>query len=104
MESILKSRFSNPQVKDWFSGRWQTFNEQSIIAIDNEGKLFKRRPDRVMYDDGEVVVVDFKFGHEREEHHRQVAEYVQLLRDMGYPRVSGFLWFVYENRVASVCC
>lgn len=104
VESILKSRFSNPQVKDWFSGRWQTFNEQSIIAIDNEGKLFKRRPDRVMYDNGEVVVVDFKFGHEREEHHRQVAEYVQLLRDMGYPRVSGFLWFVYENRVASVSC
>ncbi len=104
VESILKSRFSNPQVKDWFSGRWQTFNEQSIIAIDNEGKLFKRRPDRVMYDKGEVVVVDFKFGHEREEHHRQVAEYVQLLRDMGYPRVSGFLWFVYENRVASVSC
>ncbi len=104
VESILKSRFNNPQVKDWFSGRWQTFNEQSIIAIDNEGMLFKRRPDRVMYDDGEVVVVDFKFGHEREEHHRQVAEYVQLLRDMGYPRVSGFLWFVYENRVASVSC
>lgn len=104
VESILKSRFSNPQVKDWFSGRWHTFNEQSIIAIDNEGKLFKRRPDRVMYDNGEVVVVDFKFGHEREEHHRQVAEYVQLLRDMGYPRVSGFLWFVYENRVASVSC
>lgn len=104
VESILKSRFNNPQVKDWFSGRWQTFNEQSIIAIDNEGKLFKRRPDRVMYDNGEVVVVDFKFGHEREEHHRQVAEYVQLLRDMGYPRVSGFLWFVYENRVASVSC
>ena len=102
VEDILKNRFSNSQVRDWFSGRWKTFNERSIITLDREGKLFKRRPDRVMFDGNEVVVVDFKFGRETAEHHRQVALYMQLLRSMDYPRVSGFLWYVYENRIVPV--
>ncbi len=102
VEGILKSRFSNQQVRDWFSDRWQLFNECSIIAIDREGKLMKRRPDRVMFDGEEVVVVDFKFGSEQRSYHQQVERYKQLLSDMGYTRVSGYLWYVYQNHIVEV--
>ena len=102
VESILKSRFQNPIIRHWFSGEWKLFNECSIIAIDTEGKLMKRRPDRVMTNGKEVVVVDFKFGTERDEYHNQVRQYVQLLRSMGYQNVKGFLWFVYSNIIKQV--
>jgi hypothetical protein len=62
----------------------------------------KRRPDRVMTNGKEVVVVDFKFGTERDEYHNQVRQYVQLLRSMGYQNVKGFLWFVYSNIIKQV--
>ena len=102
VESILKGRFSNPTIKRWFSDEWQLFNECSIIAVDTEGRLLKRRPDRVMYNGQEVIVVDFKFGSERTEYHDQVREYMQLLNSMGYPHVRGYLWFVYSNTIQEV--
>lgn len=103
LADIMLKRLSSPKVADWFSGRWQLFNECSILSVDPEtGDVVKRRPDRVMYDGKEMVVVDFKFGHHREEYLSQVREYMSLLRRMGYERVRGYLWFVYSNEIEEV--
>ena len=53
----------------------------------------------VVAPDGHAIVVDFKFGREREEHLHQVREYMDLLRKMGYPRVEGHIWYVYTNKI-----
>ena len=55
-----------------------------------------------MTDGNEWIVVDFKFGGEHPEYHDQVREYMTLLRQMGHSRVSGFLWFVYSNKIVEV--
>ena len=55
-----------------------------------------------MTDGQEWIVVDFKFGGEHPEYHDQVREYMQLLRQMGHSHVSGYLWFVYANRIVEV--
>ena len=89
-------------VHDWFSGNYSLFNEASIIYRDG-GILQARRPDRVMIKpDGSAVIVDFKFGREREEYLHQVREYMDLLRKMGYPRIEGHIWYVYTNKIQTV--
>jgi hypothetical protein len=86
-------------VQSWFDGSYTLFNEASIIYRDG-GVLQTRRPDRVMIaPDGHAIVVDFKFGREREEHLHQVNEYMDLLRKMGYPQVEGHIWYVYNDRI-----
>ena len=86
-------------VQSWFDGSYTLFNEASIIYRDG-GVLQTRRPDRVMIaPDGHAIVVDFKFGREREEHLHQVSEYMDLLRKMGYPQVEGHIWYVYTNKI-----
>ena len=99
--SMLRRRLEHPKVADWFSGRWQLFNECTILNI-VDGQVVERRPDRVMTDGNEWIVVDFKFGGEHPEYHDQVREYMTLLRQMGHSRVSGFLWFVYSNKIVEV--
>ena len=47
-------------------------------------------------------VIDFKFGKPKEEHHAQVASYMALLETMGYKQVSGYLWYVYSNKIEEV--
>lgn len=42
--------------------------------------LQTRRPDRVMMKDGEVIVVDFKFGKKRKAYNKQVKEYMDYYR------------------------
>ena len=62
----------------------------------------ERRPDRVMTDGQRTIVVDFKFGHPRDEYLFQVREYMQLLADMGHHNVEGYLWYVYSNKIQEV--
>lgn len=58
-----------------------------------------RRPDRVMMKDDQVVVVDFKFGKENPKYNKQVKGYMQLLTKMGYKNITGYLWYVDEEKI-----
>ena len=100
---MLKERVTSEKARDWFSPRWTLFNECTILSIDPKtGEVVKKRPDRVMYDGKQMVVVDFKFGKQRQEYHQQVGEYMRLIRAMGYEDVKGYLWFVYTNDIVEV--
>ncbi|MBQ7472117.1 MAG: UvrD-helicase domain-containing protein [Prevotella sp.] len=104
---LLSKRLNNPRVANWFSNRWQLFNECTILTCDpTTGKVIQQRPDRVMTDGKEMIVVDFKFGSPRpdllEEYFSQVSRYKSLLSDMGYSSIRGFLWFVYSNQIIPV--
>lgn len=100
--ALLRKRLESPRIKEWFSDRWQLFNECSILSVDSQGNMQERRPDRVMTDGHETHVVDFKFGRPKPEYLDQVREYMQLLRSMGMPGVKGWLWYVYNNKVEEV--
>ena len=43
-----------------------------------------------------------KFGRKNEEYDQQVHHYMELLRDMGYKKVKGYLWYVYKNEIKQV--
>ena len=76
IRELTRKAFSQPQIKDWYSGAWQLFNECDIIWQEN-GALRNRRPDRVMMRDGVIVVVDFKFGKPNKKYNKQVQGYYQ---------------------------
>ena len=86
--------------RHWFDGTFRVMNEASIV--DASGEI--RRPDRVLIapDASRVLVIDYKFGQPHTAHHRQVRTYVSLLREMGYPSVEGWLWYVTEDEVVQV--
>ena len=102
IRALTERALSNPLVKDWYDGTCTLFNEREIIEI-NEGKLEIRRPDRVMLkEDGSITIVDFKFGRDKAEYETQVRGYIDLLQKMGYSKVEGYLWFVYNNRIIKI--
>ena len=101
--TMLKKRLNDTRISDWFSNRWNIYNECSILYLDPESQHVKsKRPDRVMTDGKQTVVVDFKFASPNENHGKQVAEYVELLTRMGLPDVKGYLWYVYNNQIVEV--
>lgn len=104
LQKMLSEYIStNEMVADWFSPHWKLYNECSILTTDkNTGEICERRPDRVMKDGNRVVVIDFKFGKMNDKYIGQVREYMQLLRNMGYPDVKGFLWFVRKGIIKEV--
>lgn len=101
VREMIRKRLESDKVNEWFSDRWEIFNECSIISM-NKGKMEVHRPDRVMKDENETIVVDFKFGKPRQEYHDQVKGYMDLLSGMGHPNVKGYLWYVYPNKIVEV--
>lgn len=92
LDAVMK----DPQTAHWFDGTGEVFNERAIIG----GQLkTSRRPDRVIVypDDGHIEVIDYKSGEERTAHHRQVREYMSLLRQMGYTNITGYLCYFRDE-------
>ena len=100
--AMLRKRLQDPRVADWFSPRWNLFNECTILTME-DGEVKERRPDRVMTDGQHWVVVDFKFGSPKPEYNDQVREYMELIKTMQpEAEVNGYLWFVYSNKIEDV--
>ncbi len=96
LRSHLKEKFDNKIVKDWFSDRWTVFNECNIMQI-IDGKIVNDRPDRVITDGKETIVIDYKFGRRNKKYTSQLQRYMKLMTAMGYPNVKGFIWYVQED-------
>ena len=89
----------NPVVSRWFAKDVQVKTEAEILLPDGSFA----RPDRIVFDDEQVQVIDYKFGERKTEKNRmQVLRYMKHLREMGYPSVKGFLWYVTINKVEEV--
>ena len=101
ISSLIGHHLSSPKAMEWFAPGWRLYNECTILTSDPDDptKMKEYRPDRVMERDGHFVVVDFKFASPTEEHKRQVANYMAMLRAMGHDDVEGYLWYVYPNNV-----
>lgn len=103
LRTRIEDAITNQQVQEWFSKRWQLYNECTILEYNKDtNEMEEHRPDRVMTDGKEFVVVDFKFGKEREEYKKQVQQYMEILIRMGHKKVSGYLWYVVKNNVVEV--
>jgi ATP-dependent exoDNAse (exonuclease V) beta subunit len=97
----IRADIVESHVEDWFSGQYKTYSEATIL-MKEDGELKQKRPDRVLISDNFTQVIDFKFGEARDAHKKQVKQYMQLLEDMKYPGVEGYLWYVKERKVLRI--
>lgn len=103
MRKMLSLRLTDKHVANWFDGHWQVFNECNILFLDKKtNKVIEKRPDRVIFDGKEMIVIDFKFGKPRKEYHKQIKQYMDLLKSMGYKNIKGYIWFVFSNKIEEV--
>ncbi len=98
--SEINAALNNTMVTSWFSGEYKVLNETAIIGT--QGKV--KRPDRVMFNEDVTIVVDYKFGVEddKQKHIQQVGNYVDMIKQMGYKNLKGYIWYVMENDIVEV--
>ena len=88
-----------PAVAPWFKPGLQVLNE--LTLMDSQGR--QHRPDRIIITPSQsVVVIDYKTGESHPGYRRQVAEYMRLLRQLGYSKVRGFLLFIKDESIVEV--
>lgn len=101
---LIKAMISGGvDVKRWFGGTAErVITERPVLRAG----LGLRRPDRIMiFPGGKVEIVDYKFGKidKTGRHSRQVRNYVEYLKSTGrYREVTGWLWYVFEDKIELV--
>ena len=97
IENILQGIISKTQDLHWYDNTYKLMNERAIISFDEDNELVVKRPDRVMYNDNEVIVVDYKFGQAKEEYKNQVKGYIDLISQMtefGDKKFKGYIFYI----------
>jgi ATP-dependent exoDNAse (exonuclease V) beta subunit len=98
LKSDLNRLFTSDHFTSYFNEK-QFFNER--IILDELGKM--HIPDKIIYHDNEIVVVDYKTGEEDEEkHEKQVREYIQLMSEIEDKKVRGEIFYTESLRVRPV--
>lgn len=99
MLTELNALLSDQEVKSWFDGTFRVVNERNILTGANGIK----RPDRIMINGNQVIVVDYKSGDvESDKYNYQLRSYMRELRNCGYENVSGFIWYTRQNKRVAV--
>lgn len=94
----LEAIFQNPLVASWFDRQWEVRTEVPLL-IPGEGE---RRVDRLMTRGHKAAVVDFKTGKPVKADHKQVIEYMDILRRMNFTDVEGYLVYTETGEVVEV--
>lgn len=98
IEEKINEIVLNSSIKDWFSEKWQVIAEKSLLTAKGETKI----PDRIVFNNKETIVIDFKFGGKQKKYKEQVLEYMQLVKDVGYKEVRGFLYYANTDKKEEV--
>lgn len=94
----LTDLLSNSIISDWFSKSWTVRTEVPIILPGGD----ENRIDRLMIKDKKAIVVDFKTGAHSKDDVQQVKAYVNILRQMNFIDVEGYILYLKDREVFNI--
>jgi ATP-dependent exoDNAse (exonuclease V) beta subunit len=95
LSATIKRLVQKPEVAGFFEPGLVLRKESDILLPG--GQTF--RPDRLIIEADKAVVIDFKTGLKQTSHADQLNAYMDILNRMGYPKVEGYLLYIYEDEV-----
>ncbi len=100
LREVVDARVSDPRAREWFEGFRKVYIEREVLMASGE----LRRVDRVVWTaSGEIHVIDYKSGsQDPRRYKRQVRDYMQFFRSIGYPQVQGFLYYLDTGEIIEV--
>lgn len=99
-KKFINQAWNHSTLGPWLRSTWHQNNEQGII--DPQGG--SRRPDKIFYAPDQTLIVDFKLAPEigSSRHLKQVKQYKDDLLQLGFPQVSGYLYYFLQDELIEV--
>ena len=83
---------TDSRLSPFFATKSATLCEVEILTP--EGRSY--RPDRLLILTDKVMILDYKTGLPGEGHSKQLLQYSQLLKDMGYNNIELYLYYLED--------
>jgi ATP-dependent exoDNAse (exonuclease V) beta subunit len=98
LSEMLNKLWDNDKINSWFTDNWEIKTEVPVLP--EKGHL--RRLDRVMIKNDTAIVVDYKTGEKRSADIKQVKNYKDILRRMGYKQIEGYILYLNNGELIEV--
>ena len=85
-------------LRKWFAPDADMRAEAMIITGDGHSLI----PDRIVRDEHGTHVLEIKTGRPANSHGKQLRGYLEVLRTMGHPQVTGTIWYVADGTLQAV--
>jgi ATP-dependent exoDNAse (exonuclease V) beta subunit len=89
---------NNEALKPYFDETKTVKNEIEIAY--QAGELI--RIDKLISDENQCVILDYKTGIERKEHHAQMVFYKNILHQLNYKNVKAVLYYTNDNKIVTL--
>ena len=98
LETKINSIFNLCADKKWFDGSFEIKNEAEICLPDGTFK----RPDRLLFENNNVTLLDYKTGSKEKKYSQQLNDYANALAAMGYTINGKYLLYLESNELEAV--
>ncbi len=95
---LLNGVLTNPELAPYYTNENDVRTEHEILVPNEKSS----RPDRVILNEKEATIIDYKTGVESEDHINQIKHYRSLLQRMGYSPVVGKLVYLTPLKIVTV--
>ncbi len=107
LRAKIEETLNTTVAGEWFDGSWERlYRERKIVSKKRSNEstagFESKRPDRVMTRGKEAVVIDYKFGREKDSYKGQIAYYMSVLGEMGYTSIKGYIWYVSQEKIVQI--
>jgi ATP-dependent exoDNAse (exonuclease V) beta subunit len=99
IQHLIENVVNHKELKAYYENDVLIKNETEIITLKN-GNRTMHRPDRVVIQDDELIIIDYKTGEKNVMHIEQISEYAGYFNKLGYENVKKML--VYLNEAIEV--
>lgn len=77
---ILNQLIHHKQLSKYFEQNNLVYNEREIITVDKKTLI----PDRLIFTNNKVTIIDYKTGKPEKKHHHQILNYAEALKKLNY--------------------
>lgn len=95
IQDLLSNVVTNEEIAPFFMQKNQVFSEQSILTPTGEEFI----PDRILIENKNVQILDFKTGEQQAKHKSQINQYAALLQQMGFTVIEKKLVYVNPLKI-----
>lgn len=87
---LILNVVEHPELAIYFTKRALIKNESDVY--DGGGNIL--RPDRLVILDDEIAIIDYKTGKKQKHYSKQIEEYHDIMRKLGYDKINCFLVYL----------
>lgn len=84
---------NHPSLEKYYNKNLRILNEQELISNDKEIQI----PDRIVFYEGDVVIIDYKTGKPLKKHHDQLNKYERVMKELGHNTREKLLIYIESN-------